>query len=208
MKIYRSRSSNRKIVENNGKVVCCKYSHKMFPEGLDIIHHGEVLKRVNDKEWEIFNVHYETPDAYYGMPLLGLGLADCFIKKEDTRHFLPEELEALNNLTIGIFGSHTGADSGIRYKLDAVEVVPKYKDEPKKEVKKINTWEELVFALRDAETDQEVEDFIVQFAKDYPNQSTWGQMLSKGMTEETLRGLLKIDIMQGRYTIPKKEESL
>lgn len=123
---YRKIEDNEKIVENKGVVACSQYSHILYPEGVEAIHHGKGIEKIDGKAWEIFNVYHKTEDAYYGMPVLGLGLLNCFIRKEDTRKLSDKELEMLGSQTIGIFGSHTGKDSGQRYSVNSVEVVPKF----------------------------------------------------------------------------------
>lgn len=84
----------KKYIENKGDVLACKAYHLMFPEGRESICNTGI-KEVDGKHWEIFWVSKETEKAYYGMPLEGLGLIDCMILKEDTREFLPEEIETL-----------------------------------------------------------------------------------------------------------------
>lgn len=79
---------------NRGDILACKYYHLTAPDGEDAICNSGI-KNVDGKEWEIFWVSKETEDAYYGMPAEGLGLVDCMILKEDTRDFLPEEIETL-----------------------------------------------------------------------------------------------------------------
>ena len=103
-------------IENKGQVLTSKYYHNIFPEGVDSITNSKI-KKVEGKDWEIFNVSYETKDAYYGMPMEGLGLMNCMILKKDTRSFLEEELTALNDMVIGMYGSHTGKDTGRRWNV-------------------------------------------------------------------------------------------
>jgi len=116
-------------VKNDGVVLCTQYAHLLFPEGEDAIHHNDNIKHIDGKNWELFNVYHETKDGYYGMPVLGFGLLNCFIRKEDSRKLLPEELEAVNKTTIGLYGSHTGKYSGRSHKLDVKNVVDKYEIE-------------------------------------------------------------------------------
>lgn len=81
-------------IENKGDVLASKAYHIMFPEGRESIC-IDGIKEINNKQWEIFWIHKETKDAYYGTPAIGLGLMDCMILKKDTREFLPEEIESL-----------------------------------------------------------------------------------------------------------------
>lgn len=90
-------------IKNNGDILCCKYCHKVFPNGKDAI--GDCgSKEVDGKNWDVFHVNYETKDAYYGIPMLGMGLMNCMILKSDTREFLEDELQ----YKTGMFGSSTG----------------------------------------------------------------------------------------------------
>ncbi len=81
-------------IENEGDVLASKAYHIMFPEGRESIC-NDGIKPIENKQWEIFWIHKETEKAYYGTPAEGLGLMDCMILKEDTREFLKEEIEAL-----------------------------------------------------------------------------------------------------------------
>lgn len=92
MKYIRPEENN--YIENKGDALACKYYHLTALDGEDAICNSGI-KNVDDKEWEIFWVSKETEDAYYGIPAEGLGLVDCMILKEDTRNFLPEEIEEL-----------------------------------------------------------------------------------------------------------------
>ena len=65
----------------------------------------------------------------------------------------------------------------------------------------INSMEELVEVLKNTTKDQEKIDAIIQFAKDKPQHSVWGMMLQAGMSEENLRGLLAIDVVNGKFTV-------
>ena len=72
-------------IENKGDVLASKAYHIMFPEGRESI--GiDGIKEINNKQWEIFWIHKETKDAYYGTPAIGLGLMDCMILKKDSRN--------------------------------------------------------------------------------------------------------------------------
>lgn len=101
MKYIDKEKSN--YVENNGDILACKYYHSFaYPNGIEAI--GDCgSKKVNNKNWDVFHIHYETKDAYYGVPMLGMGLINCMILKTDTRPFLEDEF----NYNIGMFGSHT-----------------------------------------------------------------------------------------------------
>lgn len=92
------------FIKNTGDVLACRYYHGFaYPDGTDAI--GDCgSKKVDNKEWDIFHIQYETPNAYYGVPMLGMGLIDCMILKKDTRPFLKNEF----NYNLGMFGSHTG----------------------------------------------------------------------------------------------------
>lgn len=91
------------FIKNSGDILACRYYHSFaYPDGVDAI--GDCgAKKVDGKNWDVFHVHYETEDAYYGVPMLGFGLIDCMILKSDTRPFLENELE----YNVGMFGSHT-----------------------------------------------------------------------------------------------------
>lgn len=91
-------------VENRGDILACKYYHSFaYPEGTEAI--GDCgAKEVDNKNWDVFHVNYETKNAYYGVPMLGMGLVDCMILKTDTRQFLENEF----NYEVGMFGAHTG----------------------------------------------------------------------------------------------------
>ena len=123
---HRKIEDNKLVVENKGVILCSQYTHLLWPDGCDAIHHNDKFEMVDGKEWEVFNVSHEVEDGYYGIPLLGLGIFNCFIRKEDTRKFLPKEIEILNKQKFGIYGSHTGKDSGIRYGGGYEEVVSKF----------------------------------------------------------------------------------
>lgn len=84
----------KNYIENKGDILACKSYHKMFPKGIESIC-NEGIKEIDNKQWEIFWIHKETKDAYYGTPAEGFGLIDCMILKKDTREFLPEEIDSL-----------------------------------------------------------------------------------------------------------------
>ena len=90
-------------IENKGDVLACRYYHIMYPEGVDSICNSGI-EEVDNKQWEIFWINKETKDAYYGTPAEGFGLMDCMILKEDTREFLPEEIEVLEKQFYSITG--------------------------------------------------------------------------------------------------------
>ena len=79
----------------------------MFPEGRESIC-NEGIKETDNKQWEIFWINKETEFAYYGTPAEGLGLIDCMILKEDTREFLPEEIESLEKQYYSLESMFTG----------------------------------------------------------------------------------------------------
>lgn len=91
-------------IENKGDILACKYYHGfMYPEGTEAV--GDCgTEKVNNKDWDVFHVNYETKEAYYGVPMLGIGLMDCMILKTDTRTFLDDEL----NYNLSMSGSFTG----------------------------------------------------------------------------------------------------
>lgn len=93
-------------LENKGDILACKYYHKfLHPYGVEAI--GDCnSENVDDKKWDVFHIQFETKDAYYGSPMLGMGLMDCMIIKEDTRGFLESEL----NYNLGMIGSHYGTE--------------------------------------------------------------------------------------------------
>lgn len=113
-------------IENEGAILCTRYTHNIYPDGINAIHHGDTIKRVDKKDWELFKVYRETKDGYYGMPVLGLGLVDCFILKTDSRKLSPEELVATNGQPVGLYGSHSGYFSGLSYDVSIENVVDKY----------------------------------------------------------------------------------
>lgn len=90
-------------IPNIGDVMACRYYHSFaYPDGIDAL--GDCGSEDADgKHWDIFHIHTETKDAYYGTPMLGMGLANCMILKVDTRPFLESELHH----AVGMFGSHT-----------------------------------------------------------------------------------------------------
>lgn len=91
-------------IKNSGDVLACRYYHQsFFIDGVDAI--GDCgSKDVDGKKWDIFHVKYETEEAYYGVPMLGMGLMNCMILKSDTRPFLEEEKNGYN---VGMFGSNS-----------------------------------------------------------------------------------------------------
>lgn len=94
-------------IENEGDVLASYSYHIMFPEGRDSICNNGI-EEVYGKQWEVFYVHYETKDAYYGSPMEGLGLVNVMILKKDTRRFLPEEIEKLERGKLGLESAMTG----------------------------------------------------------------------------------------------------
>lgn len=107
-------------IKNNGDILACKYYHEfIYPDGVDAI--GDCgSKDVDNKKWDVFHIQYETKDAYYGVPMLGIGLIDCMILKTDTRPFLEDEF----NYKVGMFGSYTGKLND-RYNIQIEPVVNK-----------------------------------------------------------------------------------
>ena len=95
---------NTDYIENKGDILACKYYHGFgYPNGTEAI--GDCgSKEIDNRNWDVFHVHYETKDSYYGVPMLGMGLMDCMILKTDTRPFLEDEF----NYRVGMYGSHTG----------------------------------------------------------------------------------------------------
>ena len=110
-------------VKNNGDVLACKYYHGFaYPNGKEAI--GDCgSKQIDNKNWDVFHVHYETKDAYYGVPMLGMGLMDCMILKEDTRPFLEDEFD----YSLGMFGSSTGKFVK-EYNIEIKPIINKFKD--------------------------------------------------------------------------------
>lgn len=97
----------KNYIENKGDVLACRAYHKCFPEGRNSIC-NEGIQEIDNKQWEIFWINKETEKAYYGTPAEGLGLVNCMILKEDTREFLPEEIEKLERQYYSMEGVHTG----------------------------------------------------------------------------------------------------
>ena len=83
-------------IENKGDVLACKFYHIMFTDGRDAISNAGI-QNIDNKNWEIFWVNKESELAYYGSPAEGFGLVDCMILKTDTRDFLQEEIQELEN---------------------------------------------------------------------------------------------------------------
>ncbi|MCB2308857.1 hypothetical protein LGL08_20400 [Clostridium estertheticum] len=108
-------------VKNNGDILVCKYYHGFaYPDGTEAI--GDCgSEKIDNKNWDVFHIHYETKDAYYGVPMLGMGLVDCMILKTDTRPFLESEF----NYNVGTFGSHTGKLSA-KYNIEIKPIVNKF----------------------------------------------------------------------------------
>ena len=77
-------------IQNSGDVLACRYYHTIRPEGWDAIGDCGALE-IDGKDWDVFHVRYETKDAYYGIPMLGMGLMDCMILKKDTRPFTKDD---------------------------------------------------------------------------------------------------------------------
>ena len=109
-----------KHVENTGDILACKYYHSFaYPDGIEAV--GDCgAQKVDNKPWDVFHVQYETKDAYYGTPMLGLGLVNCMILKSDTRPFTDDEL----NYKVGMFGCHTGK-SILKYNVEIKPIVNK-----------------------------------------------------------------------------------
>ena len=110
-------------IENKGDILACKAYHIMFPEGRNSIC-NDGIKEIDNKQWEIFWVNKETEKAYYGTPAEGLGLMDCMILKEDTREFLPEEIEALEKQCYCLEGVISGNPRPIQ-KIKIEPIKPK-----------------------------------------------------------------------------------
>lgn len=107
-------------IKNNGDILACKYYHKfIYPNGTEAIGDCD-SKKVDNKNWDVFHIEYETKDAYYGRPMLGLGLEECMILKTDTRPFLEGEF----NYKVGLFGSHTGKSIN-KYDIEIEPIVNK-----------------------------------------------------------------------------------
>ena len=113
-------------IENHGQILACNYSHTVFPNGIAAISNSGI-EPINGRDWEIFNVTHETKDAYYGMPMEGMGLMNCRILKSDTRPFTENELAVLSGKTIGIYGSHTDKFSGQSYAISINPIKEKRK---------------------------------------------------------------------------------
>ncbi len=103
----------KNYIENKGDVLACKAYHIMFPEGRNSIC-NDGIKEIDNKQWEIFWINKETEKAYYGTPAEGLGLMNCMVLKEDTREFLPEEIEALEKQVYSVGGMITKGISHIQ----------------------------------------------------------------------------------------------
>lgn len=86
---------DKEYVQNYGDVLACKYYHIMYPNGIESIGDCE-SEAVDGKNWDVFHIHYETKDSYYGIPMLGMCLCDCMILKSDTRPFSEGEKKEYN----------------------------------------------------------------------------------------------------------------
>ena len=114
-------------VENNGHILTSYYYHTVYPEGKETVS-NKYIKRINNKEWEIFTVYRENKQAYYGIPLEGFGLLDCMILKENTRPFTKQELKNLTEVNIGMFGSYSGK-LNCTYKIKITPCISKFTEE-------------------------------------------------------------------------------
>lgn len=94
-------------IENKGDILANRAYHPLFPEGRESISNIGI-KNVDNKEWEIYWINKETEETYYGTPAEGLGLVNCMILKEDTREFLPEEIEELEKHVYSLGGMFSG----------------------------------------------------------------------------------------------------
>lgn len=131
LKTYKSRVEVRDKIEyikppdsaikNNGDVLAHTYYHLLYPNGKEAVGDCGATK-VDNKNWDIFHIHYETEDAYYGVPMLGMGLINCMLLKEDTRPFLEED-EFEHEL--GVYGSHSGKDVG-HFKVKIEPIVERW----------------------------------------------------------------------------------
>ena len=97
--------------EVNGYVLVNKYYHKAFKGPVNAVANDNI-----EGDWEIIHISKETNNAFYGMPLEGLGLLDCMCLKTDCRPFNEKELKYWNGPhTFGMYGSHTG---NLSYEMD------------------------------------------------------------------------------------------
>lgn len=109
-------------IENHGDILTCKYYYPVYPDGKESYGHCG-SEKVDNKNWDVFHVHYETKDAYYGIPMLGLGLMDCMVLKTDTRPFTDNELD----YHVGMFGSHSRKCIQ-RYNIEIEPIVNKFSE--------------------------------------------------------------------------------
>ena len=87
----------------DGCVLTKRYFHKCDGE-IEAIPNSHI-----EGEYEIIQVYKETDDAYYGMPLEGMGLADCMCLKEDCRPFTKKEQKYWGRSHVfGMYGSNSG----------------------------------------------------------------------------------------------------
>ena len=111
----------KNYIENKGDILACKAYHKIFPKGRESICNNGI-KEIDNKQWEIVWIYKETEKAYYGTPAEGLGLIDCMILKEDTREFLPEEIETLEKQCYCLEGVISGNTRTIqRVKIEPIK---------------------------------------------------------------------------------------
>ena len=83
-------------------MLCTKYTHSFMGE-LEAIPNKGI-----EGNYEIIRVDKETSTCFYGMPLEGMGLVDCMIKKSDCRPFTEKELKFWKLRTMGMYGSSSG----------------------------------------------------------------------------------------------------
>ena len=98
--------------EVEGWVLCKKYTHSFVGE----------LKAIPNKniegDYEILVINKETDDAFYGIPLEGMGLINCMALKSDCRPFTEEEWKYwMRERAFGMFGSNSG-NLSYEYKIN------------------------------------------------------------------------------------------
>lgn len=93
--------NEQQAISTHGNILACRYYHPLYPNGIHAI--GDCKSDdVLNKKWDVFFVDYETKEAYYGRPMLGIGLMNCMILKSDTRPFLEHETQFKVRMPIGV----------------------------------------------------------------------------------------------------------
>lgn len=79
----------------NGYVLCSQYNHCGYM-------HNAIPNDGVEGDYELMYVNKASDDYYYGMPVEGLGMINCMIRKVDCRPFTDNELKKLNHIQVQI----------------------------------------------------------------------------------------------------------